>query len=201
MEKNSNTGVLIACCGLNFCMIAGNKRGKSEESEYIHKINDDVLYAWSGLSLNEDALEPIKGYANDRLTLLRATELTEDYVYNHLATMMVAPRSYILAGRDEDGLFYIITVGVNKEERRVERKVLCPTDNKHIATLIVLPKSFDDPDTLKYYNKEVVQSATESETLPDLFLECVKIVRSVADSDEEINGDGICLSWITSRFV
>lgn len=175
--------VVIACSGVDFCMIAGDN--------YTFKLNNNILFACAGpLPQSENPLDPVKE-CNAYTTLIEAIELTEDYMYNHLGSLMISPRSYILAGRDVDGIYYIISIGLNQEKHSINRKVLCPTNLNHRATLIALPKVFDEPDILKKYNQLLNDAAANSETLPDLYLGCAKIIRLVSSGCEKIQFQSI----------
>lgn len=193
-EVMSTTNTLIVCGGDNFCMMAADKRGVillpdgstaiDDSLQKIFKVNDSLLFGATGVFWpGEDICDPIKIYMNDRLTLASAYNRIASYFENNLFATMLMPRNYYLAGRDENNNFCIVRMWLNHEQKKVDRIIFAPTKDSNKMNFIAIPASLNKTDTIEKYNNLLNEVVGDSNTLPDLYLGCTKIIHSIADED------------------
>ncbi len=184
MDDKSNTyysaSIAVAICGMDFCMLATDVKTKQN----IIKVNDNILFGGVGNFWNDEEIyEPIKHRMNDRLSIVDAVELTEKYMYDNLAYVMTMKRNYFITGRDNDGIFYLIRVSLNEEEKSVQVISYVPKDKKQLANMIALPNSLNDIAYVSKYNSMLNMICRDSEYIPDVYLGCAKIIKEAAKDD------------------
>lgn len=184
----------MAFCGVNYCLLASDKRVTfrnntdhievDDSFEKIFKVNDNVIFGGTGSFWgNEDVYEPIKSRMNDRLSIVDAVKMTEQFMYDNLVYVSLMKRNYFITGKDEDDIYYLVRVSLNEEERSVQTISYVPKDLKQNATMLVLPHSLGDIRQAKKYNKMLNDSVKIASVLPDIYLGCSKIILSVSNDD------------------
>lgn len=192
---------IITCCGINFCMMAADKRKSfqsgdesivlDDNTEKIFRVNNNILFGGSGVFWgNEKIYEPIKDRMNDRLTIVDAVKMTEDYMYNNLAFVRALKRYYFISGRDDDGIYYLVRVCLREKDKCVHTDSFVPMRKDQKAYMIALPKSMESDENATRFNQMLDKAVGGAESLPDLYLESAKIIRTVEKEDTSKSVDG-----------
>lgn len=131
---------IITVCGLNYCIMTAFQDDRSL-CRKVYKINDKVLIGATGtFNMEENPLDPLIGTHSKSISLEETTKAVENYLIDKRIDVSVAPdRKYIIAGREYDGQFCIVSVEFANEYKELRRRVFRPSAES-IATAVSMSK-------------------------------------------------------------
>ncbi len=195
---------IIGLCGTNYCLLAsdsrmvtpdeeGNWTVKNDSTNKIIKVNDNVIYGATGQFWSSERIdEPIRHreYTNEA-SLLETVAITEKYMADNLVKVMSFRRQYIIAGREYDGSFCIVTIRLNDEKKGIERTVYRSDDPRHHASVIALPASLSDKENAERYSAILYGEVIKCKSLNELIASVNNVIHQIADADVQhtVGGD------------
>ena len=182
---------IIAICGNNFCSLVADKRKttycesgpyvEDDNFDKIFKINDRVLFGATGIMWEKDILEPLKSYPDkNTITLRQAHKVTLEYLEkNFVEKQLKTPRNYIVAGKDNKGIFTIYKLHYNIFECKVETEIYSAS-NGIFGMAFAAPEGFSPENIAKTINK-IELAVQNSTTHEELVLYLAEIIKQISD--------------------
>lgn len=135
---------IVAVCGIDYCMMT-SYRCKKDLCSKVYKINDNVMVGATGtFRIEENPLEPLIGARVKAISLEELTMLIEDYMVDRRTCASIYPdRKYIIAGREYDGQFCIVSIEFIDNHKELHRSVYRP-NKEAIAAVLSAPRYFSD---------------------------------------------------------
>jgi len=150
---------VIAVCGINYCIMTAFQNERSP-CKKVYKINDRVLVGATGtFNIEDNPLDPLIGTHSKTISLEGTTKAIEDYLIDKRIDSSVAPdRKYIIAGKEYDGQFCIISVEFANEYKELRRRVFRPSAES-IATAISISKYLGEcaPEFFNEYKTKLLE--------------------------------------------
>lgn len=183
---------IIAVCGNNFCTLVADKRKttynesgpciEDDNFDKIFKINDRVLFGVTGIMWEKDILEPLNIYPDKSIITLRQTyKAALEYLdKKFVQTKSKTPRNYIVAGKDNKGIFTIYKLHYDIYECKIETEIYSAS-NGIFGIAFAAPEGFS-PENISKAIKKIelsVQNSTTHESLVGYLSEVIKQISDV----------------------
>ena len=196
---------VIGICGTNFCSLCADSRRvvdhasgwdvADDETQKIFKINDRVLFGAVGVfETTEGLTAPFDVYPDkDAISVRMAYKAVSAYIERNVRRCWVAPRWYIVGGKDNKGDFCLYEIHLNGETGVVDvvlRKPAPPVFN--FAMTCGLPPAML-PQRQKYM--DLVEGViTSSRTHGEMLSGIGDIIRGIAAEDMSVGGEVMTIS-------
>ena len=192
--------MIMAVCGMNYCMMAGDRRRvtpdednivpEDESFQKVFKINDHLLFGATGWFYRaEELLDPLAGVDLSTVSIETAVAFVENYMTDNIKRIInLQNRNYILAGREFDGQYCIVSVRYNPNKCSVDEVVYRPDGVAgNIAYTLALPPSMV-PVAKEYSDVfgTAIRACKSNDDLSKLMSNCI---REVAKHDDTVNSD------------
>lgn len=189
----NNMSVVIAICSEAFCLMAADSRCminndngewtfKDDSTRKIFSVENKVLFGGAGQFWNTEKIySPIDNIRV--LTLDRVANLAEHYINDHALVIDRYRRTYVMCGRDNDGLNTIIGINYDAETKRARRMVYKPYIKGSIVSEMILPNALKDQ--ADRYNDLLSKEVLAADSMVELKARLANLIRKIGKDDIE----------------